>query len=125
MCLEMCIPTTMLAIAMRPRRLAIHNARFMSHALFNRPSPPSLPAHEQREFEELVRAAAAPASSVEDDPVVDGRLQAGEELHPDARKKASPEFEGDVNPRTGERGGPKTEPLKHGDWSYGGRATDF
>jgi hypothetical protein len=43
-------------------------------------------------------------------------------------KKAEPEFEGDVNPKTGEAGGPKNEPLKwggRGDWSYNGKVTDF
>lgn len=41
---------------------------------------------------------------------------------------APPEFEGDKNPKTGEVGGPKTEPLRWGsagDWSYNGRVTDF
>ncbi len=50
------------------------------------------------------------------------------ELHPDARRGAPPEFEGDVNPRTGEVGGPKNEPLRWGaggEWTYNGRATDF
>lgn len=52
----------------------------------------------------------------------------GEELHPDLRRGAPPEFEGDVNPKTGEVGGPKNEPLRwghQGDWSYNGRVTDF
>lgn len=55
----------------------------------------------------------------------------GEELHPDIRRGAKPEFEGDVNPKTGEVGGPKNEPLRwgstgdRGDWSYNGRVTDF
>ncbi|KAF2089835.1 DUF1674-domain-containing protein [Saccharata proteae CBS 121410] len=52
----------------------------------------------------------------------------GEELHPDVRRGAKPEFEGDVNPKTGEVGGPKNEPLRWGavgDWSYNGRVTDF
>jgi hypothetical protein len=47
------------------------------------------------------------------------------ERHPDAPKPLKPDFVGDVNPVTGERGGPKTEPLKHGDWSFGGKVTDF
>ncbi|KAG1046680.1 hypothetical protein G6F43_010842 [Rhizopus delemar] len=47
------------------------------------------------------------------------------ELHQDVMKKPKPEFEGDVNPKTGEVNGPKTEPVKHNDWSYGGRVTDF
>ncbi|KAL9003606.1 MAG: hypothetical protein Q9188_003540 [Gyalolechia gomerana] len=52
----------------------------------------------------------------------------GEELHPDVRRGAKPEFEGDRNPKTGEVGGPKNEPLRWGggvDWSYNGRVTDF
>ena len=52
----------------------------------------------------------------------------GEELHPDVRRGAKPEFEGERNPKTGEVGGPKNEPLRWGgqaDWSYNGRVTDF
>jgi len=52
----------------------------------------------------------------------------GEELHPNVRRGAQPEFEGDVNPKTGEVGGPKNEPLRWGaagEWSYNGRTTDF
>lgn len=52
----------------------------------------------------------------------------GEELHPDVRRGVLPEFEGDRNPKTGETGGPKNEPLRWGggvDWSYNGRVTDF
>jgi hypothetical protein len=52
----------------------------------------------------------------------------GEELHPDVRRGALPEFEGDRNPKTGEVGGPKNEPLRWGatgEWSYNGRTTDF
>lgn len=52
----------------------------------------------------------------------------GEELHPNVRRGAPPEFEGDTNPTTGEVGGPKNEPLRwgaSGEWSYNGRTTDF
>ena len=44
------------------------------------------------------------------------------------RKGAPPEFEGEQNPKTGEVGGPKNEPLRWGsggDWSFNGRVTDF
>lgn len=44
------------------------------------------------------------------------------------RGGAPPEFEGDKNPKTGEIGGPKNEPLRwgpEGDWSFNGRVTDF
>jgi hypothetical protein len=66
--------------------------------------------------------------------VLDARVEAtgkGEELHPDIRRGAKPEFEGEVNPKTGEVGGPKNDPLRwgsgegRGDWSYNGRVTDF
>jgi hypothetical protein len=62
---------------------------------------------------------------------VNARIQAtgdGEEVHPDVRRGTRPEFEGDRNPKTGESGGPKNEPLRWGgevDWSYNGRVTDF
>jgi len=58
-------------------------------------------------------------------------IKKGEDLHPNMRRGAPPEFEGDVNPKTGEVGGPKNEPLRwgsgegRGDWSYNGRVTDF
>ncbi|KEF58336.1 uncharacterized protein A1O9_06262 [Exophiala aquamarina CBS 119918] len=61
------------------------------------------------------------------DRVIEARGKGGE-LHPDVVRRAQPEFEGDVNPRTGEVGGPKNEPLRWGptsEWTYNGRATDF
>lgn len=61
------------------------------------------------------------------DRVIEARGE-GEELHPHVVRGAQPEFEGDVNPKTGEVGGPKNEPLRWGptsEWTYNGRATDF
>lgn len=64
-------------------------------------------------------------------PHMNARVKAtgdGEELHPDIRRSVQPEFEGDRNPKTGEVGGPKNDPLRWGgevDWSYNGRVTDF
>ena len=94
--------------------------RAMSSGIpLNRPSPPPLPREEQREFERLLQAAQTPLS------VQDGGL----DIHPDARRPIKADFEGDVNPATGERGGPKKEPVKkwgpEGDWSHSGRVTDF
>ncbi|KAL8801573.1 MAG: hypothetical protein Q9182_004359 [Xanthomendoza sp. 2 TL-2023] len=74
-----------------------------------------------------------PAESESTNPTkaVDARVRAtgkGEELHPDIRRGARPDFEGETNPKTGEVGGPKNEPLRWGggvDWSYNGRVTDF
>ena len=79
---------------------------------------------------------ASGLSSTEADSMLDrlrerARLVAkgdGEELHPNVRRGAPPEFEGDKNPNTGEVGGPKNEPLRWGaagDYSYNGRVTDF
>ncbi|KAF1811235.1 DUF1674-domain-containing protein, partial [Eremomyces bilateralis CBS 781.70] len=74
---------------------------------------------------------ARPASGPEMLASLKARLQAvegGEEMHPNVRKGARPEFEGETNPTTGEVGGPKNEPLRWGvgsDWSYNGRVTDF
>jgi hypothetical protein len=52
----------------------------------------------------------------------------GDELHPHIRRGARPDFEGEVNPKTGEVNGPKNEPLRwgaQGDWSFNGRVSDF
>ncbi|KAL6302104.1 hypothetical protein BKA93DRAFT_703062, partial [Sparassis latifolia] len=90
------------------------------------PSPPPLPRAQQQEFEELLRAAQAPLSQPTNAAAAEGDFT----LHPDARPPVTPEFEGDVNPVTGERGGPKREPVgkwgqSEGDWSFKGRVTDF
>ncbi|KAF8219934.1 hypothetical protein L208DRAFT_1417448 [Tricholoma matsutake] len=88
----------------------------------NRPSPPPLPREQQREFEELLQNAQTPLAA-EAEAVLD--------VHPDARKPLKAEFEGDVNPMTGEEGGPKREPVGRwgedlgGDWSFKGRVSDF
>ena len=92
----------------------------------NHPAPPSLPREQQREFENLVRTAKTPLSV----PTTKGEVEVELALHPDARLPLKVEFEGDVNPRTGEEGGPKREPVARwavgdGDWSFKGRVTDF
>ncbi|KAI0112329.1 DUF1674-domain-containing protein [Hypoxylon sp. NC0597] len=114
------------------------------------PSPPRLPPDQQAEFERLQRTAntqegfnptSTPdfSSPVSNPPItgspsaVDGRTAAAPAIEDDfasvpLRKGAPPEFEGDVNPKTGEVGGPKNEPLRWGpggDYSFNGRVTDF
>ncbi|KAG6911120.1 hypothetical protein DXG01_003860 [Tephrocybe rancida] len=87
-----------------------------SIANLSRPAPPPLPRNQQREFEQLQRA-----------PLAADRPEADLTLHPDARTPLTPDFEGDVNPLTGEQGGPKKEPVRswggesEGDWSFKGR----
>jgi len=79
---------------------------------FNRPAPHPLPPAQQREFEELVRRAyEGPPDS-------------------DTSQPPQTEFQGDINPETGEQGGPKREPVRRwtqdeGDWSFKGRVSDF
>ncbi|KAF2720657.1 hypothetical protein K431DRAFT_320885 [Polychaeton citri CBS 116435] len=121
------------------------------------PAPPRLPKEEQEIFERLQQEStgafstplpereaafkgselgSASSSSNEADKMLEmlrerARVAAkgdGEELHPNVRRGAAPEFEGDTNPKTGEVGGPKNDPMKWGatgDWSYNGRVTDF
>ena len=60
-----------------------------------------------------------------------GKLDAFTELpehasHPDQEKAPLERFPNDVNPKTGERGGPRgPEPTRYGDWERKGRVTDF
>jgi hypothetical protein len=120
------------------------------------PSPPRLPKEDQEIFEELQRrstgAFSTPqtengpvgstdkstlstsqtsATAIESNSSLDTQINAageGDELHPHVRRGAKAEFEGDVNPKTGEVNGPKNEPLRwgaSGDYSYNGRVTDF
>ncbi|KAL1883646.1 hypothetical protein Plec18167_002653 [Paecilomyces lecythidis] len=109
------------------------------------PAPPRLPQEEQEIFEELQKQSTgafstprtppkvnqSPNSAPEPEAAPAAQINAsgdGEELHPNMRMGAQPEFEGEKNPKTGEIGGPKTEPLRwggDGDWSYNGRVTDF
>jgi hypothetical protein len=93
-----------------------HHGRRMTN--LSRPAPPPLPREQQREFEKLIRKTQAPSS--------------GETtlLHPDAPEPLKPDFPGNINPKTGEEGGPKREPVgrwstEGGDWSFKGRVTDF
>lgn len=97
------------------------------------PSPPRLPKEEQEEFERLQRAAntqeAIELSEEEIELLKQGKLDLSARrqevgTHPEYRKPYA-DFEGDVNPETGEVGGPKQDPLRHGDYSFNGRVTDF
>lgn len=115
------------------------------------PAPPRLPKEEQEIFERLQKESTGAFSTPRTPPKVNqspdsqaastttttttstqqqnsANGQGGEELFPHTRETVKPEFEGDINPKTGEVGGPKNEPLRwghEGDWSYNGRVTDF
>ncbi|CAL5869848.1 uncharacterized protein PFLUO_LOCUS4079 [Penicillium psychrofluorescens] len=102
-----------------------------SNAFATGPAPPRLPKEEQEIFEELQRRSTGAFSTpqVNQSPQTEVKANGdGAELHPDAPAGLKPEFDGEKNPKTGEVGGPKNEPLRwgsEGDWSYGGRVTDF
>ncbi|KAI8807065.1 hypothetical protein BJ742DRAFT_342023 [Cladochytrium replicatum] len=84
-----------------------------------RPGPiPLGDTQQQKEFEELLRRAEADEQK---------RVDAKEELtHRDQEKEPLPRYEGDINPTTGEQGGPKgPEPTRYGDWERKGRVFDF
>lgn len=86
------------------------------------PCPPRLPESEQKEFEESIKKANAQMA------IDDYNEENGNEVdqsYGPAMLKTIPEFEGNVNPKTGEVNGPKQDPIRHGDWSFNGRATDF
>ncbi|KAM5454327.1 hypothetical protein MaudCBS49596_002344 [Microsporum audouinii] len=102
------------------------------------PSPPRLDPDEQEVFENLQQQSTGAFSTPRSPPQINQSPQSQPEdvlqspgdgdIHPDLRRGAKPEFEGEKNPKTGEIGGPKNEPLRwggDGDWSYNGRVTDF
>ncbi|KAK8007577.1 hypothetical protein PG989_001567 [Apiospora arundinis] len=119
-----------------------HNPRRLQFRLV--PAPPRLPAEEQAEFERLQRTANTqqgfnPSSTPTPEPSITVKTATttpaigedeGSTIQPNVplRKGAPPEFEGETNPKTGEVGGPKNEPLRWGaagDYSFNGRVTDF
>lgn len=85
-----------------------------AYTTLNRPGPMPLGNKKhQKEMLDLIRKKQNKDGSTTGD------------FHDDYVKKPNPEFAGDVNPKTGEVNGPKNEPVKHNDWSFGGRVTDF
>lgn len=55
-----------------------------------------------------------------------GKLDEQDLSHPNMSKDPLPAFPDDINPHTGEKGGPKgPEPTRYGDWERKGRVSDF
>lgn len=82
----------------------------------------------------LKRAAAASSTSTTSQQSAQSQSQSQQQpaqqqqptqQHPDLRKQAPAQFEGETNPFTGEVGGPKRDPFVAGggDWQYSGRVT--
>ncbi|CAR29943.1 hypothetical protein ZYGR_0AD06340 [Zygosaccharomyces rouxii] len=113
--------------------------RLTNTRLFNTnktPGPPKLPKEEQEEFEELQKLANSQDAIEEYNRQVSSDSTRESLNNPILTKndiggfspeftKTIPEFEGNVNPKTGEVNGPKQDPLRHGDYSFNGRVTDF
>ncbi|KAK6455870.1 uncharacterized protein RJT20DRAFT_129251 [Scheffersomyces xylosifermentans] len=126
------------SLALRPLRVTACRSYSSKFSTEFTPGPPRLPKEQQEEFERLqniaksqmaideyndsIRAAEGEKSEsiIHDIPAIKTDIGTFQVL------KTIPEFEGEVNPVTGEIGGPKQDPLRHGDeWSFNGRVTDF
>jgi hypothetical protein len=106
------------------RHLSTSLPRSAAFNLRERPGPPRLPKEEQEEYERLQRESTGAFQTSHT--VTEQEIEVSEsDVHKDLRKGAKPEFEGEVNPKTGEVGGPKNDPLRYSEWTYNGRATDF
>jgi hypothetical protein len=75
-----------------------------------KPGPlPLADRQQQKEVDQLIRS-------------VQGAIENGALPHPDVEKEPLPRFSEDINPSTGEKGGPKgPEPTRYGDWERKGR----
>lgn len=123
-----------------PLRVGTSSIRFFSPpSKFDfQPGPPRLPKEQQEEFEKLQSIANSQIAIEEyNDQIAQQQAEdstqepkapiVNSEIGSFSSLKLVPDFEGEVNPKTGERGGPKQEPLKHtkDEWSFNGRVIDF
>lgn len=123
-----------------PLRVGTSSIRFFSPpSKFDfQPGPPRLPKEQQEEFEKLQSIANSQIAIEEYNDQIAQQQAEGSTQEPKApivnseigsfsSLKLVPDFESEVNPKTGERGGPKQEPLKHtkDEWSFNGRVIDF
>ncbi|KAF0270116.1 hypothetical protein FOG51_00880 [Hanseniaspora uvarum] len=125
--------------------------KFASGSVQKQPAPRKLPLKDQLEFEGLIKKANAeiifeeyneklntsePLQNTKElEQIITERQEQIKNFKGLEEEKSStaktystntiPEFEGNVNPKTGEVNGPKQDPLKYGDWAYNGRVTDF
>lgn len=113
-------------------KVCVPGARLYSSSPFaNRgPSPPQLDPEEQKEFEKLQQAANTQIAIEQYNEDHGFKTDAppkvtSSDVGSFGTMKTIPEFEGNTNPKTGEVNGPKQDPIRHGDWSFNGRVTDF
>lgn len=118
------------------RGLVVARSQVRSFRADATPSPPKLPKEDQEEFERLQKIAQSQEAIDAYNREIEGDSTKESLNSPLLTKndigsfspefsKTLPEFEGDKNPVTGEIGGPKQDPLRHGDYSFNGRVTDF
>lgn len=125
-------------MGMLPRMYSIRLYSGKASAFKTGPSPQRLPDKEQKEFEDSIKKANTQMAiedynerngnadlEAEDKPAIDDQQQSTPDAAGPMVMKTVPEFEGNVNPKTGEVNGPKQDPTRHGDWSFNGRVTDF
>lgn len=79
------------------------------------PGPiPLADKEQQKEIDELIRRGGVSEAQLSEEEM-EGELE--NLRHRDAEKEPLLPFENDVNPKTGEKGGPKgPEPTRYGDW---------
>ncbi|ODQ78037.1 hypothetical protein BABINDRAFT_40290 [Babjeviella inositovora NRRL Y-12698] len=129
------LTTRTLNTVYRPVVLAVRANSTPRYQPQHQPGPPKLAKEDQAEFEALQKLASS-RSAIDEYNASHGHEDAVEDKSPLLKTnsvgsfapglfKTIPEFEGEVNPVTGEIGGPKQDPLRHGDYSFNGRCTDF
>lgn len=102
---------------------------FRLYTSFPRSKPGPIPlgdAKAQREFEQLQKDHEKTLIQAETADLMEKRKRREQGLPEEKEDPSKADFKGDLNLRTGERGGPKgKEPTRYGDWERGGRVYDF
>lgn len=132
MMMNMLVPLRNRVIINTTSRIGLYSSsRFISSKIPGAnevPHPPRLPEEDQREFERLQKIATSQKAIEDYNKGNDVKGTTNDtnigEFSPEYHPLVA-EFEGDKNPKTGEIGGPKQDPTRHGDWSFNGRVTDF
>ncbi|XP_055300956.1 succinate dehydrogenase assembly factor 4, mitochondrial [Sitodiplosis mosellana] len=102
----------------------LSNMRFHSNDSINSKTPPPPPSESDQKRPISPRMEEFQKKLREKTPI--GKLDQGEGKHPYQEKEPLEAWPNDVNPYTGEIGGPRgPEPTRYGDWERKGRCTDF
>lgn len=103
-------------------RQSIYTTSTLSH---NEDKPPAPPTDEEKSDRPVSpRIADFQKKLREKTPI--GKLDQSLGQHPYQEKQPLEKFPNDINPKTGEVGGPRgPEPTRYGDWERKGRVSDF